>query len=313
MLAFVIRRLGSMFAVMLVVVTLVFIIVRVVPGDPAQVMLGDLATPADVARLRAELGLDGPIPLQYAIYLKQILTGDLGKSIIFNQLVVEAMLDRAELTMLLTLMAVTVAVAIGLPVGIIAAVRRGGAVDQALTAGAMLAASLPSFWIGLTLIQYLALKLGWFPVAGYGPPGASLAERLTHLVLPSLALGVPSSALIMRFARTSMVDVLGEDYIRTARAKGLPGSLVVLKHALRNAAIPILTVIGLTVAVLMGGAIVTETVFALPGIGRMVVQAVFYRDYPVIQGALLVISGIYVLINFVIDLLYAVVDPRVRY
>jgi peptide/nickel transport system permease protein len=313
MLVFVIRRLGSMFAVMLVVATLVFVIVRVVPGDPAQVMLGDLATPADVARLRAELGLDGPIPLQFAIYLKQILSGNLGRSIIFNQAVVEAMLDRAELTLLLTLMSVGVAVAIGLPVGIVAAVRRGRAIDQVLTAGAMLAASLPSFWIGLTLIQYLALGLGWFPVAGYGPPGAGLVERMHHLVLPALALGVPSSALIMRFARTSMVDVLGEDYIRTAHAKGLPTRRVVLKHALRNAAIPILTVIGLTVAVLMGGAIVTETVFALPGVGRMVVQAVFYRDYPVIQGALLVISGIYVLINFTVDLLYAVVDPRVRY
>ena len=313
MLVFVIRRLGSMFAVMMVVATLVFVIVRVVPGDPAQVMLGDLATPADVARLRAELGLDGPIPLQFAIYLKQILSGNLGRSIIFNQAVVEAMLDRAELTLLLTLMSVGVAVAIGLPVGIVAAVRRGRAIDQVLTAGAMLAASLPSFWIGLTLIQYLALGLGWFPVAGYGPPGAGLVERMHHLVLPALALGVPSSALIMRFARTSMVDVLGEDYIRTAHAKGLPTRRVVLKHALRNAAIPILTVIGLTVAVLMGGAIVTETVFALPGVGRMVVQAVFYRDYPVIQGALLVISGIYVLINFTVDLLYAVVDPRVRY
>jgi peptide/nickel transport system permease protein len=210
-------------------------------------------------------------------------------------------------------MSVGVAVAIGLPVGIVAAVRRGRAIDQVLTAGAMLAASLPSFWIGLTLIQYLALGLGWFPVAGYGPPGAGLVERMHHLVLPALALGVPSSALIVRFARTSMVDVLGEDYIRTAHAKGLPTRRVVLKHALRNAAIPILTVIGLTVAVLMGGAIVTETVFALPGVGRMVVQAVFYRDYPVIQGALLVISGIYVLINFTVDLLYAVVDPRVRY
>jgi peptide/nickel transport system permease protein len=313
MLTFVLRRLGSMFAVMLVVASIVFVIVRVVPGDPAQVMLGDLATPADVARLRAELGLDGPIPVQFAIYLKQILTGDLGRSIIYNQGVAAAMLDRAELTLLLTLLAVSVAVAIGLPVGIVAAVRRGRAADQALTAAAMLAASLPSFWIGLTLIQYFALSLGWFPVAGYGPPGAGLTERLYYLVMPALALGVPSSALIMRFARTSMVDVLGEDYIRTARAKGLPGRVVVLKHALRNAAIPIMTVIGLTVAALMGGAIVTETVFALPGVGRMVVQAVFYRDYPVIQGALLVISGIYVLINFVIDLLYAAVDPRVRY
>ena len=313
MLAFVIRRLGSMVVVMLLVASLVFIIVRVVPGDPAAVMLGDLATPADVAALRAELGLDGPVPIQFAIYLKQILVGDLGRSIFFNQPVVEAMLGRAELTLSLTLMAITVAVAIGVPVGIVSAVQRGTGLGQALTAGAMLAASLPSFWIGLTLIYYFAVNLGWFPVAGYGPPDSNLAERLRYLVLPSLALGIPSSALIMRFTRTSMLDVLGEDYIRTARAKGTPAVLVVLKHALRNAAIPILTVLGLTIAVLMGGAIVTETVFALPGVGRMIVQAVLYRDYPVIQGALLVVSGIYVLINLAVDLLYAVVDPRVHY
>ena len=313
MLTFVIRRLGSMVVVMLLVASVVFIIVRVVPGDPAAVMLGDLATPADVAALRAELGLDGPIPTQFAIYLKQILVGDLGRSIFFNQPVVEAMLGRAELTLSLTLMAITVAVAIGVPVGIVSAVQRGKGLGQALTAGAMLAASLPSFWIGLTLIHYFAVNLAWFPVAGYGPPDSSLAERLRYLVLPSLALGIPSSALIMRFTRTSMLDVLGEDYIRTARAKGAPAVLVVLKHALRNAAIPILTVLGLTIAVLMGGAIVTETVFALPGVGRMIVQAVLYRDYPVIQGALLVVSGIYVLINLAVDLLYAVVDPRIHY
>jgi peptide/nickel transport system permease protein len=313
MLAFVIRRLGSMVVVMLLVASLVFIIVRVVPGDPAAVMLGDLATPADVAALRAELGLDGPIPIQFAIYLRQILVGDLGRSIFFDQPVVEAMLGRAELTLLLTLMAITVAVAIGVPVGIVSAVQRGKGLGQALPAGAMLAASLPSFWIGLTLIHYFAVTLGWFPVAGYGPPDSSLAARLRHLVLPSLALGIPSSALIMRFTRTSMLEVLDEDYIRTARAKGTPAGLVVLKHALRNAAIPILTVLGLTIAVLMGGAIVTETVFALPGIGRMIVQAVLYRDYPVIQGALLVVSGIYVLINLAVDLLYAVVDPRIHY
>ena len=313
MLAFVIRRLGSMVVVMLLVASLVFIIVRVVPGDPAAVMLGDLATPADVAALRAELGLDGPVPIQFAIYLKQILFGDLGRSIFFNQPVVEAMLGRAELTLLLTLMAITIAVAIGVPVGIVSAARRGKGLGQALPAGAMLAASLPSFWLGLTLMHYFAVNLGWFPVAGYGPPDSSLAERLRYLVLPSLALGIPSSALIMRFTRTSMLEVLGEDYIRTARAKGTPAALVVLKHALRNAAIPILTVLGLTIAVLMGGAIVTETVFALPGVGRMIVQAVLYRDYPVIQGALLVVSGIYVLINLAVDLLYAVVDPRIHY
>ncbi|MBI1776268.1 MAG: ABC transporter permease [Proteobacteria bacterium] len=313
MLTFVIRRLGAMIIVMLLVASLAFIIARVVPGDPAAVMLGDMATPADVDKLRSELGLNRPLAIQFVIFLRNILAGNLGRSIFFDQPVAQAMLDRAELTLLLTALAVSIAMAIGVPIGIVAAVQRGKVSDQALTAGAMLAASLPSFWIGLTLIQYLSVDLRWFPVAGYGPPGSSLLERLQYLILPSFALGIPSSALIMRFTRSSMLDVLGEDYIRTARAKGLAEDRGILKHALRNAAIPILTVIGLTITVLMGGAIVTETVFALPGVGKLIVQAVLYRDYPVIQGALLVVSGIYVLINLAIDLLYAVLDPRIRY
>lgn len=313
MLAFVIRRLSAMVIVMLIVAALVFIIVRIVPGDPVAMMLGDIATPADVAALRTVLGLDRPLPIQFMIFMERIFVGDLGNSIFFNQPVARVMLDRVELTLLLTGMAVSLAVAIGIPVGVISAVQRGRTVDQALTAGAMLAASLPSFWIGLTLMQYFAVGLGWLPVAGYGPPDSILLERLRHLILPSIALGIPSSALVMRFTRSSMLDVLNEDYIRTARAKGLAPNRVILKHALRNALVPILTVIGLTTAVLMGGAIVTETVFALPGIGNLIVQAVLHRDYPVIQGALLAISGVYVLLNLGIDLLYAVVDPRIRY
>jgi peptide/nickel transport system permease protein len=210
-------------------------------------------------------------------------------------------------------MAAGLAVLIGVPVGVIAAVRRGSAIDQGATAVAMLAASLPSFWVGLTLIEYLAVKLAWFPVAGWGEPGAGLGEHLYHLVLPAIALGLPNSALIIRFTRTSMLDVLHEEYVRTARAKGLGPMTVIIKHAFRNALIPVLTVIGLTVATLIGGAIVTETVFGLPGVGNLIVSAVLRRDYPVIQGALLVISGLYVLINLTVDLLYAAIDPRVRY
>jgi len=313
MLAFVIRRLSAMVTVMLIVAALVFVIVRIVPGDPAAMMLGDIATPADVAALRKVLGLDRPLPIQFMIFMERIFVGDLGNSLFFNQPVARVMLDRVELTLLLTGMAVSLAVAIGIPVGVISAVQRGKTLDQALTSGAMLAASLPSFWIGLTLMRYFAVDLGWLPVAGYGPPDSILLERLRYLILPSIALGIPSSALVMRFTRSSMLDVLNEDYIRTARAKGLAPNRVVLKHALRNALVPILTVIGLTTAVLMGGAIVTETVFALPGIGNLIVQAVQHRDYPVIQGALLAISGVYVLLNLGIDLLYAVVDPRIRY
>ncbi len=313
MAAYLSRRFAGMVVVMLMVAAIVFVIARVVPGDPAAVMLGSNATPADVAALRSQLGLDQPLPVQFVLYLRDILSFNLGNSIFLNRPVVDAMLDRAELTTWLTLMSVAIAVLIGVPVGVLAAVKRGTPLDQAVTAVSMLAASLPSFWVGLTLIEYLAVRLGWFPVAGYGNPGAGLGERLDHLVLPAIALGLPNSALIIRFTRTSMLDVLHEDYVRTARAKGLGPATVVIKHAFRNALIPVLTVIGLTIATLIGGAIVTETVFGLPGVGNLIVSAVLRRDYPVIQGALLIISGLYVLINMAVDLLYAVVDPRVRY
>ncbi len=313
MFVYIVRRLAGMMVVMLIVAAVVFVIARVVPGDPAAVMLGASATPEDIAALRTRLGLDEPLLTQFLLYLGQIARFDLGDSIFLNRPVIQALAERSELTGLLTLMSVGIAVLIGVPVGILSAAKRGRWVDQTALGLAMLAASVPSFWIGLTLIKYLAVDLTWFPVAGYGAPDASFGERLRHLVLPAIALGIPNSALILRFTRTSMLDVLGDDYVRTARAKGLPPLVVVLKHALRNAMIPILTVIGLTAAVMIAGAIVTETVFGLPGVGNLIVSAVLRRDYPVIQGALLVVSAIYVLINLTVDLLYAVVDPRVRY
>jgi peptide/nickel transport system permease protein len=227
--------------------------------------------------------------------------------------VTQALMERAEPTFFLTLFSILIATAIGVPCGIIAAVWRGKVADQIFSGFAMLGASIPSFWFGLILMQIFAVGLGLFPVAGYGDPGAPLAQRLHHLVLPSIVLGVVNSALILRFTRASMLDVLGDDHIRTARAKGLPESSVILRHALRNALIPVITVLGLTFALLIGGAIVTETVFGLPGVGNLVVSAVLRRDYPVIQGALLVIAGLYVLVNLAIDLLYLVVDPRVKY
>jgi len=211
------------------------------------------------------------------------------------------------------LFSITIAMLIGVPCGIIAAVWRGKTIDQIFSGFAMLGASIPSFWFGLILMEIFAVSLGWFPVAGYGDPGVPLASRLHHLVLPAIVLGVVNSALILRFTRASMLDVLGEDHIRTARAKGVSEPRVILHHALRSALIPVLTVLALTFALLVGGAIVTETVFGLPGIGNLVVSAVLRRDYPVIQGALLVIAGLYVLINLATDLLYLVVDPRVTY
>jgi peptide/nickel transport system permease protein len=306
-------RFAGMAAVLLLVATLVFFITRLAPGDPAAVMLGEQATAADIAQLRASYGLDKPLPVQFAYWLKELARGNLGQSIFLQRPVTQALWERAEPTLFLTLFSIAIATLIGVPCGIVSAVWRGRAIDQVLSGFAMLGASIPSFWFGLILMQIFAVALGWFPVAGYGDPGVSLADRLHHLVLPAIVLGVVNSALILRFTRASMLDVLGEDHIRTARAKGVSEVRVILHHALRNALIPVLTVLGLTFALLVGGAIVTETVFGLPGIGNLVVSAVLRRDYPVIQGALLVIAGLYVLINLAIDLLYLVVDPRVTY
>jgi len=302
-----------MVVVMSLVGVLVFILTRAAPGDPIAVLLGDQATAEDIARVQKVYGLDRSLPEQFALWVKQLARGNLGESIFLQRPVTQALWERAEPTTLLSLMAVALATLIGVPGGIASAVFRGKVVDQVFTGFAMLGASVPSFWFGLVLMQIFAVALGWFPVSGYGEPGASLAARLHCLVLPATVLGVLNSALIIRFTRASMLDVLGEDYVRTARAKGLPENSVVLKHALRNALIPIVTVIGLTVALMIGGAVVTETVFGLPGVGNLVVSAVIRRDYPVIQGALLVVASIYVVINFLIDLLYTVVDPRIRY
>jgi peptide/nickel transport system permease protein len=306
-------RVAGMAVVMLLVATLVFFITRLAPGDPAAVMLGEQASAADIAQLRASYGLDKPLPVQFFYWLKELAHGNLGQSIFLQRPVTQALWERAEPTLFLTLFSIAIATLIGVPCGIGSAVWRGRAIDQVLSGFAMLGASIPSFWFGLILMQIFAVALGWFPVAGYGDPGAPLGDRLRHLVLPAIVLGVVNSALILRFTRASMLDVLGEDHIRTARAKGAGEARVVLHHALRNALIPVLTVLGLTFALLVGGAIVTETVFGLPGIGNLVVSAVLRRDYPVIQGALLVIAGLYVLINLAVDLLYLVVDPRVRY
>lgn len=310
---YLLRRLAGMIFVMFLVATIVFVIAHVIPGDPAAVMLGPAATAADIAALRTRLGLDAPLPVQYVEFLHSVLRLRLGELIFLGRSVTEALAERAPLTLQLTVLAAGLATLIGIPVGVLSAVKRGTLVDQAVTAISMAGASLPSFWIGLTLIEYLAVRWHLLPVAGYGPPGAGFLVHLTYLIMPAIALGIPSSALIVRFTRTSMLDVLQEDYVRTARAKGLAPRTVIFKHAFRNARTSVLTVIGLTVAGLLGGAIVTETVFGLPGVGNLVVSAVLRRDYPVIQGALLVISGVYVLINLGIDLLYAVLDPRVRY
>lgn len=313
MLRYILNRLVGLVVVMFIVATIVFVILRITPGDPAAVMLGPQATQQDIAALRTQLGLDQSILTQYVTWLGHLARGDLGQSIFLNKPVLTVLADRAEPTFWLTLMSLAIATAIALPVGILSAVKRGTALDQSVQGFSMFTSSVPSFWLGLLLMEFFSVKLGWLPVAGYGGPGASIGERLSHLVLPAVVLGLVNSALITRFIRASMLDVLRDDYVRTARAKGLTETRVILRHGVRNALIPILTVLGLTAALLVSGAVVTETVFGLPGVGSLVVSAVLRRDYPVIQGALLVIAAIYVLINLVIDLLYLLVDPRVRY
>ncbi|MGI9418954.1 MAG: ABC transporter permease, partial [Geminicoccaceae bacterium] len=283
------------------------------PVDPAALMLGPEATPEDVVQLREQLGLDRPIATQYLTFMANALQGDLGQSIFFRQSVMSVLAQRAEPTIFLSLFSLAIALVIATPIGIYAAYRRGSFLDQSSISLAMLAASVPSFWTGLLFQRYLATELGWFPASGYGGPDAGFLERMRHLVLPSIVLGIVNSALILRFTRASMLDILGEDYVRTARSKGMSERRVVLRHALKNAAIPIITVIGLTFALLVSGAVVTERVFNIPGMGNLVVSAVLRRDYPVIQGTLIVVAALYVFINLITDLLYLLVDKRVRY
>ncbi|WP_128255599.1 ABC transporter permease [Falsirhodobacter deserti] len=311
--SYLLRRLVGMIIVVFLVLTLAFILVRLAPGDPASLLLGPDATPEEVQSLRVRLGLDRPILVQYLTFLANALQGDLGRSLFFDRPVTEVLASRAEPTIFLALFSLLVALVIATPIGIWAAYRRGSVLDQTSITTAMLAASVPSFLTGLIFQRYLATDLGWFPASGYGGVGADFGTRMWHLVLPSITLGITNSALILRFTRASMLDILGEDYVRTARAKGMTERRVVLRHALKNAGIPIITVVGLTFALLISGAVVTERVFNLPGMGNLVVNAVLRRDYPVIQGTLIVVATLYVLVNLLTDLLYLAVDKRVKY
>lgn len=306
------RRLAGMALVMFIVATMVFFLTRLAPGDPAALMLGDQATPADVEQLRKTYGLDKPIIVQYAIWLSEVVRGNLGQSIFLQRPVLQALAERAEPTFFLALFSILIAAIIGIPSGIASAVWRGGKTDQIVSGTAMLAASIPSFWLGLLFIQFFSVKLGLFPVAGYGPPGAGFLERMQHLILPACVLGIVNSALITRFTRASMLDVLSEDYVRTARAKGLPPARVVGVHALRNALIPVVTTIGLMVGTLLAGAILTESIFSWPGIGKWMVDSIFRRDYPAVQGGLLLTAGVVMVVNLVVDLTYGFINPRIR-
>jgi peptide/nickel transport system permease protein len=290
----------------------VFALVHLTPGDPAAVILGDRATPEDIARLRTQLGLNDPLPVQFGRWFSNMLRLDFGESIFLGEPVTQALLNRVQPTVLLTLYAFSIQVLIGVPAGILAAVRHNSPLDRALTVMAISGSAIPTFFLGILLILIFAVRLRWLPSGGYVPFSEDPAAHFKGMILPAFALGFSAAGLLARLVRSSMLDVLREDYVRTAFAKGLPEQLVILRHALRNALIPALTVIGISIGALLGGAVVTETVFTIPGMGRLVVQSIARRDYPVIQGAIVAIAMTYVLVNLIVDVLYVYIDPRVR-
>jgi peptide/nickel transport system permease protein len=307
------RRLLATIPVMGVVAIAVFALLHATPGDPAIIIAGDYATTDDIARIRTRLGLDQPFTTQVGIWLARVVRGDLGTSIFSGLPVTTLIGQRAATTLWLTLFAMVISVGIGVPIGVLAAWRKGSWVDRAVMVFAVSGFSMPTFWLGFILVYVFAITAGWLPVQGYHPITAGVWLFVRHLILPSLTLSLVYMALIARMTRASMLGVLSEDYIRTAFAKGLAPRSVLIRHALKNASLPVVTIIGIGFALLIGGAVVTESVFALPGLGRLTVDAIVRRDYPVIQGVLLLVSGVYVMINLVIDMLYVFLDPRIRY
>ena len=313
MFAYVVRRLFATIAVMAVVAFVVFSLLYFTPGDPAAVLAGDAATSDDIARIREKLGLDQPFFVRFGAWAWALAHGDLGTSIFTNLPVTQLIGQRIEPTLSLTLCTLLLSVCVAVPLGVIAAARAGSWVDRLVMAFSVLGFSVPVFVLAYGLILTFSIQLDWLPVQGYRNIGEGLWPWLRHLILPSVALGTVYIALIARITRASMLDVLAQDYIRTAQAKGLAPAGVVVGHALKNAAVPIMTIVGIGIALLIGGAIVTETVFAIPGVGRLTVDAILRRDYPIIQGVILMFSGAYVLINLAVDLSYMLLDPRIRY
>ena len=304
MLPYLARRVAALGLVLLAVSVVVFAILRLIPGDPAALIAGVDARPEEVERLRVALGLDQPTYVQYGRYLGRVLIGDLGRSLRSQQPVADDLATRFAASLLLASVSLAVALVVGLPAGVTAAVWRGTAWDTAMTTVSVLGASMPTFWFGLILIGFFSVRLGWLPTSGYG--------GVEYVVLPAVTLGAFSVASIARTARSCMLDALGYDYVRTARAKGLRENVVVGKHALKNALIPLVAVVGLQFGYLIGASAVTETVFTWPGVGLLLVDAIKHRDLPVIQGAVLLVAASFAFVNLLVDLLYATLDPRIR-
>ncbi len=307
------KRLLATLPVMAIVAVLVFALLRLAPGDPAAIIAGPAGTTQDVLAIRASLGLDRPIVTQFFRWLAHIATGDLGQSYFFRKPVSELVAGRVGPTLALAMFTLVVSVLVAVPLGVIAAWKQGTWIDRVVMGFSVLGFSVPVFVIGYALIYLLAIELSWLPVQGYQPIADGAGGFVSHLVLPTLSLSVIYIALIARITRTSVLDVLSEDYIRTARAKGLPTGTILVHHALRNAAVPIVTVIGLGIALLVGGVVVTESVFNIPGLGRLTVDAVLARDYPTVQAVILLFSVAYVMLNLLVDVAYTWLDPRIRY
>jgi peptide/nickel transport system permease protein len=313
MLGFILRRILAAIPVVFVVAVGIFMLLRLTPGDPALVLAGDGATVEQLAKIRTQLGLDQPLHRQFIDWMLQLARFDFGTSIISGTAVLRLVGDRIEPTVSLALATIAVSVAIAVPLGALAAAKQGTWIDRAVIAVSVFGFSVPVFVIAYALIQVFAIDLRWLPVQGFRSIGAGLSEFAQRMVMPTIALTCVYIALISRITRTSLLEVLGEDYIRTARAKGIPELSVFMRHALRNAAVPIITVIGIGFALMVSGVVVTESVFNLPGVGRLTIDAVLSRDYPVIQAIILLSSLLYILINLIIDVIYVIVDPRIRY
>jgi peptide/nickel transport system permease protein len=306
-------RLLSAIPILLIVSLVSFLIIFLVPGDPASEIAGPGATRDEVIRIRQSLGLDQHVGIQMLTWYRRLLQGDLGQSILLNRSVTSAIIERAPVTLSLACLALALSVGLALILGIAAAVRQNTWVDQSAMTMALLGLSLPDFWVGLVMIYLFAVLLGWFPTGGYVELSKGVGPWLRSLIMPATALGLAQLGLLARITRATMLEVLRQDYVRTARAKGVPERWVIDKHALANTLIPVVTIIGIIVGILLGGAVVVESVFALPGVGRLIIGAILRRDYPVIQGGLLLTASIYVFVNILVDVLYAWLDPRVRY
>jgi peptide/nickel transport system permease protein/oligopeptide transport system permease protein len=306
MFKYILRRILSSLLTLFVIATVIFLMLRIIPGDPAQIFAGETATQEDVERVRRQLNLDKPISQQYVMYISDLLKGDLGTSMRSNTPVLEEIAARLPSTISLAVLAMIIATLIGVPAGVIAALKRYSIFDTIASIGTLVGVAMPVYWLGLMLIVVFAVKLNWLPAAGS-------QDGIRSMILPAVTLAAFSMALITRMTRASVMDVVSQEYITTARAKGQKEKIIIFRHVMRNALIPVITVVGLQFGNLLGGSILTETIFAWPGIGRLLTQSLLSRDYPIVQGIILVFAALFILVNLIVDLLYAYIDPRIKY